>query len=144
MPKKLTPEQKAQRREESLARQRAWRARCKERADALKAGEQELEQRFGPTLQAILDEQNALFAEWQEQDRRHQQEQAELRARQDQEIEAMRARREAMREKTDPVWKKKREAHRQLNLRLAERFPDLEGNARWSSVCWTPPNKESA
>ena len=132
----LTVEQKEVNRKNRNERDRAWRARCKERDVLEKSGLAAIEEQFAPDIaaaDAVADAAEKACREGIEMRR------AEI-IRLEEELkkftDSARAEWHKAREPVSAIYDKKRAAEAKLNKALDSKFPDLVGAARWSAAAW--------
>lgn len=134
----LTTEEKDLRRLAKNARNRAHRARCRDRARAEDIGKSEITSRLGPEIEAASVAEDALLAERNaalgDIDRAI----CELQDKKKAVQEDFASRIIPLHDKMRALIDLRNSQHRQLDIEINAKFPDLVGAARWSAACWKP------
>jgi hypothetical protein len=137
----MTPEQKAANREARRERDRAWRARYKARGEVEARGLAEIEQQFGPSIEAAdrkaeeaLRVRNEAISVKRREVARLEQELKDFAESSGHELEEVR-------KPLHDLCDLKRSAVKLLETDLDRQFPDLVGSARWSAAAWSSPRR---
>ena len=132
----LTAEQKEVNRKKRSERDRAWRARCKERDILEMSGLAAIEEQFAPDIAAADAVADAAEKKCQEGISARRSEIARLEEELKEFTNSARAEWQKAREPVSALYDKKRAAEAKLNKALDSKFPDLVGAARWSAAAW--------
>ncbi len=132
----LTAAQKETNRLNRNARDRAWRARRKERDALEQAGLAAIEERLAPEIAAANAMADAAERKCNEGIAARRAEIARLEDELQAFTEQARAEWHAAREPVQDLYSQKRAAESKLEKDLDSKFPDLVGAARWSAAMW--------
>lgn len=132
----LTAEQKEVNRQNRNERDRAWRARCKERDILEKQGLAAIEEQFSPEIAAADAVADAAENKCKEGIEARREEIKRLEEELKKFTESARAEWHAAREPLNALYDKKRAREDKLRKSLDSKFPDLVGAARWSAAAW--------